>query len=360
MMDQSTARPPYGVGVRSIGAGLPARVVTNAELEGPLRTTDAWITKRIGVRERRWAAEGEHTSHLGARALLDACDRAGISPETLDLVVCGTYTPDQMAPAAAVAVMRNLGLSGIPGFDVNSGGCAGGVFALDVGARYIAAGLYRRVAVVLADTNTRVLDPADRITQVIFGDGAACYLLEPTVPGVGLGDALMRSEPGGYQIAGVRRESRTSEDGVARKTGYGENFAYMDGAGVWNFAVDNVPGFVEELVKAEDLALEDVDLVVFHQANARLIEELGRRLSLREDQMVCVVDKYGNTSGAGLALALREAQAQGRLNPGSVVALVAFGAGMSYGGSVIRWPDASDFLHPAAGGAADASDPAGP
>src|SRR5438067_11152121 len=158
----SSRAPGFGVGIRSIGRYLPERVVTNSELEGVYPTSDEWIRKNIGIEQRRYARAGEQTSDLGARALLDACAQAGIRPDSIDLVICGTYTPDNLIPPAAVKILRTLALRDLPGFDVNSGGCPGGVFALDVGAKFVASGAYRRVAVVLADVNTSLFDPEDR------------------------------------------------------------------------------------------------------------------------------------------------------------------------------------------------------
>lgn len=339
-MEDSTLR---GVGIRAIGGHLPERVVTNAELEQTLDTTDAWIREFIGVKTRRWSGPDEWTSDLGAAALLDACRRAGVSPDTVDLVICGTYTPDHHIPAAAVAIMGKLGIRDVPGFDVNSGGCPGGTFALDVGAKYVASGAYRRVAVVLADVNTKIFDPEDRTVGVIFGDGAACYLLEPTAPGTGVGTALLRSDPSAYTTAYVKREKRTWPDGSPKQSAFGDNFAHMHGRGVRDFALDNIPGFVEELVKTHHLALEDIDLIVFHQANYHLIHLLMEKLGLPADRTMTNVQDYGNTSGAGVPLVLREAMDSGRITAGSNVVLVSFGAGMSYGGTVIRWASDEDF-----------------
>ncbi|GAA1291421.1 ketoacyl-ACP synthase III [Streptomyces sanglieri] len=332
-----------GVGIRAIGGYLPERVVTNAELEQSLDTTDAWIQEFIGVKTRRWSAPEEWTSDLGAAALLDACRRAGVGPESVDLVICGTYTPDHHIPATAVAIMGKLGIRDVPGFDVNSGGCPGGTFALDVGAKYVASGAYRRVAVVLADVNTKIFDPEDRTVGVIFGDGAACYLLEPTTADAGVGTTLLRSDPTGYTTAYVKREKRTWPDGSPKQSAFGDNFAHMHGRGVRDFALDRVPGFVEELVKTNHLALEDIDLIVFHQANYRLIHVLMERLGLPVDRTMTNVQKYGNTSGAGVPLVLREALDSGRIKAGSNVVIVSFGAGMSHGGTVIRWAAEEDF-----------------
>lgn len=343
-MNDFTDRGPFGVGIRAIGGRVPDRVVTNQDLEKTLDTTDAWIDQHIGVRTRRWAAPDEWTSDLGAAALLDACQRAGVAPDTVDLVICGTYTPDRMLPATAIGVMAKAGIHGAPGFDINSGGCPGGTFALDAGARYVASGDYRRVAVVLSDVSSKLMDPEDRSVGVIFGDGAACYLLEPSNPGTGVGPALMRSSPSGYETAFVKQEKRTWADGRPKQSAFGDNFSYMNGREVRDFALEVVPPFVDELCKVNGVELDEVALIVFHQANYRLIGLLMERIGLPAQQTVTNVQDLGNTSGAGLPLALRDAMdTPGRLSSGDVVVLVSFGAGMSHGGLVIRWAGADDF-----------------
>jgi 3-oxoacyl-[acyl-carrier-protein] synthase III len=240
MMEDAAFRTGYWVGIKAIGVRIPEQLVTNADLEQRLDTTDEWITRNIGIQTRHWSAPDEQTSDLGAAALLDACQQAGVSPDSIDLVICGTYTPDHMIPAAAVAIMRKAGLAEVPGFDVNSGGCPGGVFALDVGAKFIASGQYRRVAVVLADVTTKLFDPEDRTVGVIFGDAGGCYLLEPTKPGVGIGPATLYSDPTTYETALVKRERRSWPDGSPKQSAYGDNFCYMHGRSVRDYALDRI------------------------------------------------------------------------------------------------------------------------
>lgn len=333
----------FGVGIRAIGGYVPEQVVTNADLEQRLETSDEWITRNLGIKTRHYSAPDEWTSDLGAAALIDACERAGVPLDSVDLVICGTYTPDHMIPAAAVAIMRKAGLNGVPGFDVNSGGCPGGVFALDVGAKFLLSGGYKRVAVVLADTTTKVFDPEDRNVGVIFGDAAACYLLEPTAPGAGVSPALLRSDPTTYETAFVVREERSWPDGTRKQSRFGDNFTYMHGRSVRNFALDNVPAFVHELMESNGLAVEDIDLIIFHQANFHLIHLLMEKIGLPSDRTITNVERLGNTSGAGVPLALREAVDLGRVKSGDVVAMISFGAGMSHGGTVIRWAGEGDF-----------------
>lgn len=333
-----------GVGIRAVGGHVPEKVVTNADLEKRFDTSDEWISTYIGVKERRWSAPDEWTSDLGVAALLDACTRAGVAPDSLDLVICGTYTPDDMLPATAVSIMRKAGIEGVPGFDVNSGGCGGGVFALDVGAKFVKSGEYRRVAVVLADVNTKLLDPEDRTAGVIFGDGAACYLLEPTVPGTGVGGALLASHPSAYFHAYTTREKRTFADGRPKQTGFGDNFAVMNGRPVRDFAMEHVPVLFQRLVKDAGLTSDDIDLIITHQANYHLIHDLLKELGLDRDRTYTTVQRYGNTSGSGVVLALRDALDEGRIKPGDTIALVSFGAGMSMGGTIVRWTAEADFL----------------
>lgn len=343
MENTDTATRPWGVGIRAVGRYLPEKNVSNADLEEILLTRDDWIRANIGVENRRMAAEGEWTSDLGTAALLDACDRTGVSPADVDLVVCGTYTPDNMTPPTAMLVIRKAGALGATGFDINSGACPGGVFALDVGAKYIATGQFRRVAVVMADVSTRTMDWKDPGPAVIFGDGAACYLLERCAPGRGIGTTLLRSEPAGYESVRVVRERRRRRDGTALSSGFGDNFGVLDGKAVHAFAVGQVPGFIKELLDTAGTTAADVDLFALHQANLYILRGIMRELGVPMDRTVVNIQKYGNTSGASVPLVLREAEDLGRLSPGDQVVLTAFGSGFSMGAALVRWCGPEDF-----------------
>ncbi|MER6916690.1 ketoacyl-ACP synthase III [Streptomyces sp. NPDC000594] len=336
----------HGVGIRAVGAYLPAKVLSNTDLEQILITRDDWIRENIGVETRRVAADDEWTSDLGAEALRDACARAGITPADVDLVICGTYTPDNMAPPTAMLIIDKTGATGATGFDVNSGACPGSVFALDVGAKYVASGAYRRVAVVMADVNTKTLDWKDVGPAVIFGDGAACYLLEPCATGRGIGTTLLRSDPTRYRAVWVPREERRFRDGRPRRSAFGDNFAQLSGAAVRAFAVGEVPGFIGELLAAEGLTTDEVDLFALHQANLHIVHGIMDGLGVPRDRTVTNVQRYGNTSGASVPLVLREALDTGRLAPGDVTVLAAFGSGVSMGAAVVRWCADDDFAVP--------------
>ena len=247
-----------------------------------------------------------------------------------------------MAPPAALATIRKLDLTAT-GFDVNSGGCTGSVMALDVAARYVADGTYRRVAVVIAETMSKLLDWRDRDTAVIFGDGAACYLLERCVDGAGIQRAEFHSDASRYYTAYVSREPRRDDDGAALLAGYGQNFMSMAGRQVLTFALENIPPFIQRFCKEASVELDDMELVLLHQANLRLVHRILDRIGVPQTSTMTNVEKYGNTSGAGLPLVLWEAQNSGRLSRGDLVLTVAFGTGMSYGAALIRWCDPSDF-----------------
>jgi 3-oxoacyl-[acyl-carrier-protein] synthase-3 len=326
------------VGIRAIGTFTPERVVDNAELAEVLDTSDEWIRKHVGIATRVIAAADQWSSDLGARALLDACERAEVRPESLDLVICGTYTPDTSLPPTASIIMNKAGIRDVPGFDINAGGCPGSVFALDIGARYVASGGYRRVAVVLTDVTSRVLDPADRSTRVIFGDAAACYLLEPLLPDrAGVGTALLGTSPQKSAAVHVVRQRR------AEPSGFGDLYMDMVGREVRAFVLSTVPAFIRTLLLREGLQPDDVDFYALHQPNLHLVHHILDALGQPWTKTLTHVERLGNVSGASVPMALREAVDTGALKPGDRVVAAAFGAGVSYGAVVLRWPAAEDF-----------------
>ncbi len=347
-----TAHAPRDVAIRAVGRCVPDVEVSNADLVGRFETSEEWIREKLGIHTRRVAGPGQWTSDLAVGAFLDACSRSGTDPASVDLLICCTGTPDHMLPATAAAVLRKADLRHIRGFDVNAGGCAGGVFALDVGVKYLQSGEYRRVAVVIADTVAQCLDPDDRTSHAIFGDGAGCYLLEAATSGPGVGPTLLRTRPDLYWTAYTERQVPS---GGSPNRFSGPNYMRMDSRGVRDFALDVLPGFVQEVVKAADTTLDDVDLIVSHQANPQLLRKLMDVLGQPHEKAVVVADRIGNSSGSSMVLALAEALDAGRLHEGDHVLLLAFGAGMSFGGTVVRWtgaaPDHEARTHGAVPGA---------
>ncbi|WP_051899263.1 3-oxoacyl-ACP synthase III family protein [Sciscionella sediminilitoris] len=340
-----TGRIP-GVGIRAIGRYLPQRAVPNSELAARLPTSDAWIRERIGIESRRFAAGQEWSSDLGRNALLDACLQANVEPHELSMVVCGTYTPDHLLPHTAAAITNKAGIPHTPAFDVNSGGCPGSVFALDVGRRYVQSGEYPLVAVVLTDVSSRLFDPEDRTVGVIFGDAAACYLLEPARPDAGIGPVRLGNDSSRYWSVYAARESRRDRYDRPKVSGFGDNFTTMVGSEIREFVLGTVPDFVREFTAKAEVDFADIDLFAVHQANLNLVHGIMDALDQPREKAPTNVERLGNTSGASVPLVLREAVDSGRLRPGKQALLLAFGGGLTFGAALVRWCGPDDFLAP--------------
>jgi 3-oxoacyl-[acyl-carrier-protein] synthase III len=316
-----------------IGSYLPERVLTNAELETLVDTSDEWIRTRTGISERRIVAEGQATSDLAAAALTAAISTAAIAAADIDLLVVGTSSPDMIFPATACLVQERLGLA-CPAYDVNAA-CSGFVFALHAGVSAIESGRARCVAVVGADALTRHIDFTDRTTCVLFGDGAGAVILQASEDAGVLGIALGADGSGGDLLqvpAGGSAHPMTHEALDAR-----ENFVAMNGNEVFRFAVKAIPRATNEALAASGLDVGDLDWLVPHQANQRIIQTVEQRLGIPHDRVFSHVDRVGNTSAGSIPLALDELYTSGRLAPGDLVGLVGFGAGLTWGAAVIRW-----------------------
>ena len=309
------------------GAHLPARVITNAELSTRLDTTDAWIVERTGIRERRIAAEGELTSDLGTQACRRALDAAGLRPYDIDLLVLATATPDQTFPATATAIQAKLGMTRGAAFDVGAV-CSGFLFALSTAESMLRAGAGRTALVVGAETFSRILDWEDRATAVLFGDGAGAVVLRLEESESGVLACRLRSDGRHARLLYVDGgPSSTRTTGLLR----------MHGREVFRHAVVNLAEILRETIELAGLALSDIDWLVPHQANARIIEATARKLGLSMDHVVLTVDRHANTSAASVPLALDEAARDGRLQPGQLVALEAMGGGFAWGAAAVRW-----------------------
>ncbi|EPH05593.1 3-oxoacyl-[acyl-carrier-protein] synthase III [Propionibacterium sp. oral taxon 192 str. F0372] len=335
-------------GIVAIGRYVPPTVLTNAELETMVDTTDAWIQSRIGVQERHIAAPEQLSSDLAVLALSDACRRAGIDPSEIDLVISGSNTPDHPSPQTACMILRKAGLDNCVGFDVRAGGCAGSIFALDVGAQYITSGRYHTVAVVLAEVNSKITNWNDRSTCVILGDGAACYILRPCRDGSGIVHTTLGNEPSGYFAAYVPNGGRAQP---VTPSNYhdGRQYFVMDGHAVWDFAHQDLPAVVRKVARDSGVGLDQADVFITHQANRRIIHDLMELIGQPRDKAFVNIERLGNTSSASVPLALCEAIDIGRIHPGSMVFCIGFGAGLSYGVSVMRWCAPEDFLPPHGG-----------
>lgn len=317
-------------GVLGVGRAVPEKVLTNADLERMVDTSDEWITTRTGIKERRIAPPGTTTAGLAAQAGEEALRHAGIDPSEVDLVVVATVTPDMPFPSTACLVQERLGCRRAGAFDL-SAGCSGFVYGLEVSARMIESGNYRYVLVIGVDILSRVTDFTDRSTCVLFGDGAGAVVLGP-VKGRGWMSGLLGADgSGGDKLyvshAGTLGSGETDGKACIR----------MAGNDVFRFAVRVMGEAALEAVERAGLQPEDIDLFIPHQANIRIIDAAARRLNLPPEKVYVNVHRYGNTSAASIPLALAEAHDEGRLRPGDLVVLVGFGAGLTWAAGVLEW-----------------------
>ncbi|GAB3437621.1 ketoacyl-ACP synthase III [Insolitispirillum peregrinum] len=313
------------------GSYLPERVVTNAELAAKVDTSDEWIIERTGIRQRHMAAEGEWTSDLATKAAQKALDAAGIAGTDVDLIVLATATPDRTFPSTAATVQANLGCFGGPAFDVQAV-CSGFVYALSVADNFVKAGQAKTALVIGAETFSRILDWEDRGTCVLFGDGAGAVVLQ-AAPGDG------SSADSGILTTHLHADGRHREllyvDGGPSST-QTTGLLRMHGREVFRHAVVNLASVVEEALEATGLQPGDIDWLVPHQANRRIIEGTARKLGMGLDKVVMTVDRHANTSAASIPLALAEAVSDGRVQKGQLVLLEAMGGGFTWGSALVR------------------------
>ena len=318
------------------GKYLPARIMPNTELAELVDTSDEWIRARTGIGERRIAAPEETTCTLAVNAARAALDKAQLAPEDLDLVLVATCTPDYAnMPATASLVQHALGAQRAAAVDMNAV-CSGFIYALATGSQFIATGAYRNVLVIGAEVFTRILDWTDRSTCVLFGDGAGAVVLQPTDEPGGLVSFVLGSDGAGacslYVPAGGSRQPPTAET-VAERSHY----VKMMGRDVFRFATRVLPESVVQALAAAEMTTDDIDLLIPHQANTRIIDHAVRRLAVEPSQVFSNVERYGNTSAASIPVALCEAIEEDLVQPGSTVVLSGFGAGLSWGTVVWKW-----------------------
>jgi 3-oxoacyl-[acyl-carrier-protein] synthase-3 len=316
-----------------IGCGgyLPERIVTNDELATRLDTSDAWIRQRTGIGERRVAAAGELTSDLAGAAAQRALENAGMSGSDLDLIVLATATPDQTFPSTAVRVQARLGMKRGAAFDVQAV-CSGFIFALAVADNALRLGQARTALVIGAETFSRILDWQDRGTCVLFGDGAGAIVLNA----VAGGDPAARGVLSTHLHSDGRQHDILYVDGGPSSTGTAGHLR-MEGREVFRQAVVHLSEAVEEALAANGLSAADVDWLVPHQANTRIIDAVGRKLGLAAGRTIVTIERHANTSAASIPLALDEAVADGRIKPGHLVLMEALGGGLTWGASLVRW-----------------------
>jgi len=320
--------------ITAVGGFVPDDKLTNADLEKMVETNDEWIKTRTGISERRiLKGEGKGTSDMGAPAVLDLCQRRGIDPLEIDCLICCTVTPDMLFPATANIICHKIGAKNAWGFDLEAA-CSGFLFGVTTGAALIESGRYKKVVIVGADKMSAITDYTDRTTCILFGDAAACILLEPNTEGYGVLDSILRSDGTGedylHMKAGGSRKPPSLETIAAK-----EHFIFQDGQPVFKFAVKGMADVSAELLEKNGLTGDDISWLVPHQANKRIIDATANRMGLPQDKVMLNIQRYGNTTAATIPLCLWEWKHN--INKGDLIVLAAFGGGFTWGATLVKW-----------------------
>lgn len=327
--------------ITGVGAFLPEYILDNFELSKMVDTSDEWIMTRIGIKTRRiLKGEGLGTSYLGANAVKDLLEKTNTDPMDIDLVICGTVTPDMFFPSTANLICHKVGMKNAFGYDV-SAACSGFLFALITGSKFIETGTYKKVIVVGADKMSSIVNPEDRNTLPIFGDGAGAVLLEPNYEGLGILDASLHSDGGGAQHlhmkAGGSAYPATIET-VKNKM----HFVHQEGKAVFKAAVLNMGDVTQNVMKRNKLTADDVTYLVPHQANKRIIDATAARIGLPEEKCMVNIEKYGNTTAGTIPICLWDYES--RLKKGDNLLFATFGGGYTWGACYVKWAyDGGDF-----------------
>jgi 3-oxoacyl-[acyl-carrier-protein] synthase III len=321
--------------IAAVGHYVPEKILTNAELEKRVNTTDHWITTRTGIKERRIAAANEFTSDMATKAATRAMDEAGISADMIDLIIVATITPDMPFPATACLVQERIGAHNAAAFDIEAA-CSGFIYALEIGQQFIMSHTYDTVMVIAAEKLSSIVDWTDRNTCVLFGDGAGAVILQNRPNTHGLLTACMGADgskadllsiPGGGSRCPVTKD--TVEAGL--------HYLRMEGKETFKNAVQAMYTAAKTSLKRCEVDISEIKLIIPHQANQRIINAVGDRLGARPEQIFINVHKYGNTSAASVAIALGEAVQDGRIERGDLILLVVFGAGLTWAAALIEW-----------------------
>ena len=320
--------------ITGVGGYVPEYVMTNKELETIIDTTDEWITSRTGIKERRiQKGEGLATSDMAAEAVKDLCEKRGIDPMEIDCVILATVTPDMPFPSTANILCDKIGARKAWGFDL-SAACSGFLYGLVTGQKFIETGSHKKVVVVGADKMSSIMNYEDRTTCIIFGDGAAAVLLEPTDENIGVIDSVLKSDGSGREFLNIKAGGSlkpASPETIASK----EHFVYQEGRQVFKFAVTNMAEVAAEVLQRNNLKGDDIDWLVPHQANLRIIDATRSRIDLPEEKVMVNIQKYGNTTAGTIPLCLWEWE--NKLKKGDNLILAAFGGGFTWGSVYLKW-----------------------
>jgi 3-oxoacyl-[acyl-carrier-protein] synthase-3 len=320
--------------ITAVQGYVPDYILTNKELETMVDTTDEWIVSRTGVQERRiLKGEGKGASDMAAPAVLALCEKRGISPKEIDLLICCTVTADHIFPATANIITDKIGATNAFGFDVNAA-CSGFIFGLVTGSKFVESGTHKKVVVVGVDKMSALVDYEDRQTCIIFGDGCGAVLLEPNTEGFGIKDSILRSDGSGFQFLHQKAGGSAYPPTIETVTNK-EHHIHQEGQAVFKFAVTNMADVSAEIMEKNNLTADDVAGLVPHQANKRIIDATARRMGLSDEKVMLNIQKYGNTTSGTIPLCLWEWENQ--LKKGDNIILSAFGGGFTWGAIWVKW-----------------------
>jgi len=327
---------PIRAKISALGTYVPPRLLTNADLEKMVDTTDEWILTRVGIRERHIVDKGVATSDLAVEAAKKALAQGGLTPSDVDAIIIGTVTPDMFFPSTACVVQDKLGAQGVWGFDI-SAACSAFIYSVQTGAQFISTGAHKRVLVIGADVMSSIIDYTDRATCVIFGDGAGAVILEPAEDdSVGLIDYIHEIDGSGgcfLYMPGGGSLNPSSHETVDKKMHY----VHQDGQQVFKTAVRKQTEACQKLLERNGLKGSDIDCFIPHQANLRIINATAERLGLRPESVIVNIERYGNTTAGTIPLAMQTAIDDGKLKKGSLVLMASVGAGFTIGAALLRW-----------------------
>jgi 3-oxoacyl-[acyl-carrier-protein] synthase-3 len=325
------------VGILGYGHYLPELVITNYELAKRFGKTEEWIEKRTGIKERRITKHNTATSDLAIKAALAAIDKANLLPEDIDLIIVATTTPDMIFPSTACLVQNGIGAYNATAFDI-SAACAGFIYGLNTAVSYILSGQYNNVLLIGADNYSKIINDNDINTSILFGDGAGAVVVGKILEGFGILGSLMGTDGSGADLlkvpAGGSRQPLTHELLDSR-----QNTIVMNGREVFQFTIRVFENMINQITDKTQLTIEDISLIIPHQANKRILNSVSERLKIPWEKMYCNIEYYGNMSSASIPVALSEACNTGKIKKGDILLLVGFGAGLTWGANIVKWYD---------------------
>ncbi|MCR1898145.1 ketoacyl-ACP synthase III [Irregularibacter muris] len=324
-----------GAIISGTGHYVPEKILTNKELEQLVDTSDEWITTRTGIRERRIAGKGEATSHLAIQAANRALESAGVSPEELDCIIVATVTPDMAFPSVACIVQEQIGARNAAAFDIEAA-CTGFIYGITIANQFIQNDFYSKVLVIGADTLSKITDYSDRNTCILFGDGAGAVIVEKSEENRGILSAKLGADGSGGKLLHQPGGGSLNPASVFTIEN-SMHYIKMEGNEVFKFATRKMSSSALEVIEKANLTVEDIDFIIPHQANIRIIEAASKRLNISKDKIFTNLDKYGNMSAASIPVALDEAVRNSHIKKGDNIIIVGFGGGLTWGAAAIRW-----------------------